>query len=76
MGEASTEEALAEFNFLGSNDGLDRQQGDNADWGKDWVSITISCFIAVLNSALYGIYIYKLSYISQVYATAMRVIQN
>lgn len=35
MGEASTEEALAEFNFLGSGDAPDRPQGDNADWGKD-----------------------------------------
>ncbi|CAL1300502.1 unnamed protein product [Larinioides sclopetarius] len=33
ISEASTEEALAEFNFLGSNDTPDRPQGENTDWG-------------------------------------------
>ncbi|GIY46106.1 hypothetical protein CDAR_293061 [Caerostris darwini] len=33
ISEASTEEALAEFNFLGSSDTPDRPQGDNPDWG-------------------------------------------
>ncbi|GFR31924.1 hypothetical protein TNCT_299721 [Trichonephila clavata] len=33
ISEASTEEALAEFNFLGSSDAPDRPQGDNTDWG-------------------------------------------
>lgn len=35
ISEASTEEALAEFNFLGSGDAPDRPQGENTDWGKN-----------------------------------------
>lgn len=34
MGETSTEEALAEFDFLGAGDNTDhRPPGDNSDWG-------------------------------------------
>lgn len=34
-GETSTEEALAEFDFLGATDAGDhRTQGDNSEWGK------------------------------------------
>lgn len=34
-GETSTEEALAEFDFLGAGDTSDhRPQGDNSDWGN------------------------------------------
>ncbi|XP_055929948.1 striatin-3-like isoform X3 [Argiope bruennichi] len=33
ISETSTEEALAEFNFLGSSDAPDRPQGENTDWG-------------------------------------------
>ncbi|XP_055929947.1 striatin-3-like isoform X2 [Argiope bruennichi] len=32
ISETSTEEALAEFNFLGSSDAPDRPQGENTDW--------------------------------------------
>lgn len=35
IGETSTEEALAEFDFLGATDASDhRVQGDNSEWGK------------------------------------------
>lgn len=34
IGETSTEEALAEFDFLGATDASDRSQGDNSEWGK------------------------------------------
>lgn len=35
IGETSTEEALAEFDFLGATDASDhRGQGDNSEWGK------------------------------------------
>ncbi|XP_015919059.1 striatin-3 isoform X2 [Parasteatoda tepidariorum] len=33
LGETSTEEALAEFNFLGAGENPDRSSGDNTEWG-------------------------------------------